>query len=298
MLSGRFLAAVAVLTALVVVVTLWWYPSPTDFAATNPRWQGTRAARTALGIRSLASLADLPRQPQGTALIVIPAVAPRPDSLTRIARYLAGGGVLILMDDFGYGNTVLSHLGAAARFHGGLLVDPLFNYRNPRFPRIADAAAEPAGGAARSLILNRATALSGTEGMTVLAWSSPLSYLDANGNGARDPEEPGGPLPVAAAAAAGAGKLVLVADPSLLLNSMTGLAGNRAFLQYLFRFAGEGAPVYLDETHLPRAPLDVAKAWLRRARATVAHPILAYALAAVGFAAPLLFLLKSHGGRP
>ncbi|MDQ7850072.1 MAG: DUF4350 domain-containing protein [Armatimonadota bacterium] len=294
--SGRFLAAVAAVAACAVLLALWLYPSSSDFAATNPYWHGTRATRAMLGVRGLASLAELP-EPQGTALIVIPAVLPHADDIVRLDRYLAGGGVLILMDDFGYGNTVLAHLGIAARFQGTLLVDPLFNYRNPRLPRIADAAAQPAAGSLQTLVLNRATALSGTDGMTVLAWSSPLSYLDADGNGARGPDEAGGPFPVAAAVAKGAGVLVLVADPSLLINSMVEVGGNKAFLRYLFQFAGERAQVYLDEAHLPRAPLDLAKAWIARTRALVGHPVLAYALAAGSLALPLVILLKGHGGR-
>lgn len=296
--SGTFLAVIAAATTLAVIVVLWVYPSATDFAASNPRWQGTRAARAAMGIRGLTSLADLPPEARATALIVVPAALPHPDDLARIGRYLAGGGVLILMDDFGHGNAVLATLKVGARFHGALLADPLFNYRNPRFPRALEMAGQPTAAGVRSIVLNRGTVLVGTEGMTVLAWSSPLSYLDANSNGARDAQEPDGPFPLAAAGAASGGTLVLVADPSLLLNGMVGLADNRAFLQSLFRFAGDGAAVYLDEAHLPRAPLDAAKVWLGRARAFLGRPILAYALVVVGFAVPMFILLKTHGGRP
>lgn len=287
----------AVAAALVIAATLWVYPSSTDFVAANPYWHGTRWSRTQLGIQGLRRPADLPAEAKGTALIVIPAVRPGADDVDRLARYLAAGGVLIVMDDFGDGNTVLSQLGAAARFRGRLLADPLFNFRNPRFPRIADFAPGPAAAGIREIILNRATALDGTDGMTVLARSSPLSYLDLNANSRRDPDEPGGPFPVAAAAPVGAGILVLTSDPSLLVNSMLALGQNRLFLQYLFQFAGTNTRVYLDEAHLPRAPLDTAKAMLERGRALFSHPLLAYALAAAGFALPLVILLKSSGGR-
>ncbi len=295
--SAKYLVAVTVAAALVIAATLWVYPSSTDFAAANPYWQGTRWSRTRLGIQSLRAPAYLPAEAKGTALIVIPAVAPKASDLDSFTRYLAAGGVLVVMDDFGYGNTILAHAGTAARFRGDLLADLLFNVRNPRFPRIIDFAPGPTAAGIREVVLNRATVLDGTAALTVLARSSPLSYLDLNANGRRDADEPGGPFPVAAATPVGAGTLVLVSDPSLLVNSMLDRGQNRLFLQYLFRFAGTDARVYLDEAHLPRALLDRTKDVLERGRALFSHPLLAYALAAAGFALPLAILLKSSGGR-
>ncbi len=296
-MPAKGLLAVAVATALGITTALWFYPSSTDFAAGNPRWQGTRWSRTHLGIQGLRSSVDLPAEARGTALIVIPAVAPPASDVDRLLRYLTAGGVLIVMDDFGRGNAVLARTGTAARFHGGLLADPLFNYRNPRLPRITDFGPAAAAAGIREIVLNRGTALEETAALTVLARSSPLSYLDLNNDNRRDAEEAGGPFPVAAAASVGAGTLVLVSDPSLLVNDMLTLGQNRLFLEYLFRFAGTDAQVYLDEASLPRTPLDEAKAALARARAPLAYPPLAFALAAAGLALPLAILRKSSGGR-
>jgi len=296
-MSVRSLVLVAGVAALLIAAALWVYPSSTDFAGANPYWHGTRWSRAELRIAGLRAPANLPAEPKGTVLIVIPAVPPRMDHLDRLARYVAAGGVLVVLDDFGQGNRILARLGSTARFHGKRLADPLFNYRNPRLPRITELAPAATAAGVREIVFNHATALDGIAGMTVLARSSPVSYLDLNGNGRRDGDDPGGPFPVAAVTPVGLGTLVVVGDPSLLLNSMLDLGQNRRFLQYLFQFAGSAAQVYLDEASLPRAPLDRAKVGLAQARALIAHPLLAYALAAVAFALPLVILLKSWGGR-
>lgn len=286
-----FLAAVAVFTLLLVALTLWVYPSRADFAASNPSWNGFGVASQQLGIKRIASLRFLPGEGGSTALIVIPYVSPSPSDLKTLKQYVDAGGVLILMDDFGFGNAVLERLEVGARFSGQLLVDPLFNFKSRRLPRIAEFSPGPVSEGVRGLIFNRATVISGAGGMRVLAGSSPVSFLDANENGQREAGEEGGPFAVAAIAPVGRGSLVLVSDPSMLLNSMLDLADNRRFVENLFRVVGRGAPVFLDEAHV--APLDVAKDGLNQFRGFLATPLVAFAASGVGLALPLVVLWKS-----
>ena len=291
--SRRFLLAVGIATAFIVALVLWLYPSRTDFAGTNPYWNGLRRAGEQFGLRPLASLALLPDQARGTALVVIPYVSPPPADLERLKRYVETGGVLILMDDFGTANAILAHLGVGARLSGRLLVDPLFNFKNGRLPRIADFAGGPLTEGVESLVFNHATVIADTGRLTTVTSSSLVSYLDANENGRRDADEPVGPFTVAAAGRVGAGYLVLVSDPSIFLNSMLDLGHNRRFVRNLFRIAGEDARIYLDEVHLPRAPLDVAKNLLAQVRQVLALPPVALALVFFGFGLPLAMVLKS-----
>ncbi len=289
-----FLAAVAVFTLLLVALTLWVYPSRADFAASNPSWNGFGVESQQLGIKRIASLRFLPGEGGSTALIVIPYVSPSPSDLKTIKQYVDAGGVLILMDDFGFGNAVLERLEVGARFSGQLLVDPLFNFKSRRLPRIAQFSPGPVSEGVRGLILNRATVISAAGGMRVLAGSSPVSFLDANENGQREAGEEGGPFAVAAIAPVGRGYLVLVSDPSMLLNSMLRLADNRRFVENLFRVVGRGAPVFLDEAHLARAALDVARDGLNQFRGFLATPLVAFAASGVGLALPLVVLWKSR----
>ncbi len=282
-MSPRFIIAIGALTILVVAVTLWVVPSASDFSTSNPSWNGLQQARDQFAMHGLRSLGLLPAQAVGTALVVVPAVPFSPRDLDALKQYTAGGGVLILMDDFGYGNAILAHLGAESRLSGQLLVDPLFAYKNRRFPRVTDLAGPGAEGV-QSIVLNYATVITGTARTTVLARSSPASFLNRNRNGRRDAGDPPGPFAVAALQRVGGGSVVVVSDSSLLLNSMLGLANNRRFAQNLFHLAGVRPQVYLDEGHLPRAPLDVAKDWLSRARGVFAFPPLALLAAAAGIA--------------
>jgi hypothetical protein len=287
-----FLLLIAVLTLTAVAFSLWVYPSPTDFAPSNPYWNGLREARRKFDMKSLHSLSLLPGEARGTVLVVIPRVPATAGDLEAFVQYVGRGGMMVLMDDFGYGNAILAHLGVGARLSGQKLVDPLFNHKNRRLPMIFEFPGGLASEGVRSLVLNHATAIEEAGGMTVAAISSAVSYLDANGNGWRDPDEEGGPFAVAAVGRVGAGHLVLVSDSSILLNSMLEMADNRRFVQDLFRLAGEGAQIYLDQAHLPGARLDVAKEGLARLREFLGNPLVAFAAAGVGLALPVAVLLR------
>ncbi len=282
-MSPRFIIVIGILTILGVAVTLWVVPSASDFSTSNPSWNGLQQARDQFALHGLRSLDLIPTQAVGTALVVIPAVPLSPRDLDALKRYAAGGGLVILMDDFGYGNAILAHLGVESRLSGQLLVDPLFAYKNRRFPRITELVG-PAAEGVQSIVLNHATVLTVTARMTVIARSSPSSFLNRTQSGRRDAGDPLGPFAVAALQRVGAGNVVVVSDSSLLLNSMLGLADNRRFVQNLFHLAGVRPQVYLDEGHLPRAPLDVAKDWLSRERGVLAFPPLAFLAAAAGVA--------------
>lgn len=295
MRSRRFLAAVAALTLLAVAVILWVHPSKTDFAPSNPYWNGLSSAHSEFGLSPVASLDLLLTQPRGTALLVIPTTPLGAGDLEEVHRYVEAGGILILMDDFGFGNALLERLGVSARFDGRLLVDPLFNHRSRRLPRILDLEPGPASEGVEGLVLNHATVISTTDGavgLTTVARSSPASYLDANANGQRDADEAAGPFVVVALGRVGEGHVALVSDPSLLLNSMLGLGHNRRFVRNLFHLAGEGAQVFVDEARMPVAALDQTKRGLARLRKTLFYPVAAFALAGAGLVYPLVALLR------
>ncbi len=289
----RFYLAVAVVTLGLVTLTLWIYPSSTDFAASNPYWNGFSSVTKEFEITALSSIELLPTPAAGTGLIVIPYLAPSPADLDAFKRYIDEGGALLVLDDFGFGNAVLERLGVRARFSGQLLHDPLFTFKSPRLPRIADFPPSPVSEGVDNLILNHATVILGTDGMTVLAWSSPVSSLDTTKDGRREGGEPHGPFVVAATGHLGTGQLILVSDPSILLNSMLDLADNRHFVRNLFQMVGAEAQIYLDEAHLPLAMLDLAKDKLTRFRGALVNPLVAFILVSAGLGLSLALLWKS-----
>ncbi len=288
----RLLAVVTLLTLLVTTLIVWVYPTSTDLALSNPGWNGLRMATQAFGVTGVSSLSLLPAQVRGTALIVIPYVRLTADDVRALRHYVERGGALILSDDLGFGNEVLAGLGTRARFSGQLLADPLFHVKNRWFPKILNVSAPLAAVGIETLVLNHATVIEQTGGMTVLATSSPVSFLDANGNGRPDAGERSGPFAVVAVGRVGTGSLVLISDPSLLLNSMLDLGQNRKLLPEVIKIAGGGQHVYLDRAHLPRARLDVAQDWLARAREVLALPLAVFAAAVAALVVPFALLVR------
>jgi len=291
MVTARFLAGVAAFTVVIVAVVLWVLPSSTDYSPANPRWNGLRVVAREHGVVGIGSLDALPSG-ANTVLVVLPSSPPTRAETDRLRAFLAGGGTLVVMDDFGPGNAVLQGLGVAARFSGQPLADGLFNYRSAYLPRIMDFIPSPITEGLEQLVLNHATVISPLGDLRAVALSSAVSYLDTNGSGRRDAGEPTGPFPVVAFGRVGGGSLVLVADSSLLLNAMLPLGGNRRLAGNIFRLAGERPQILLDEVHLPHRPLDLAKAVLRAGRESVSPPPVTFVLVMGALAIPLMSLLR------
>ncbi len=285
----RLVVWVTLTAAVLGVVAVGFYPSPTDFRPDNPSWNGLSGAAHAWQMAPLPSLARLPTDPRQTATVIIPYRPMSRADAVRIARYLQRGGVVIVSNNFGTGNQLLEEAGLSVRFSGAPLLDPLVHYRSLWLPRILDVPVLPAGSA---LVLNHATALTGTGAMRVMARSSRYSFLDLNGNGRADRGEPQGPFAVAAWGRVGAGILVAVSDPNLLINSMIGLGENRAFVREAFRLAGDHPRIFLDDSHLPANTLDDAKAALGALRDAPGHSVALLVILVLGIAAPLAVTLR------
>lgn len=292
----RFFAGVATCAVIVVALVLWYYPSSTDFAVSNTHWNGLSEVSRQFGVKLLTQTNGFPVESRGTVLLVIPSVPPQPSHLRSMKRYVESGGVLVLLDDFGSGNDVLTFLGSQIRFSGQLLADPLFHLRNSRLPRIFDVAPSPITQGVEELVLNHATVLTGISEIQGVAVSSPVSYLDLNRTGRRDEGDPVGRFVVAGLEPHGSGYMVVVSDPSILINGMIDLAHNRRLLLNAVNLAGGNARVFLDDVLLPSEPLDAAKRVLADARQLIGGPAAAFALVVAALVLPAT-LRPKPGGR-
>ena len=270
----RVLWISGVVTVIVLGVLVWFYPVIDDFREDNPSWNGTTvfaAQFAATGVNSL--LADLPLDASGTTLVLVPYTEFSAAELEQVKLYVSGGGTLLLMDDYGCGNEVLEYLGLSVRFYGTPLLDPLFNYKNKQFPRITEfSSSSPLTADVETMVLNHATALKDVPEADVIAQSSSFSFLDENGNSTwdEDEDEPKGPFAVIATTTYGTGKIILVADPSILINSMEGMEDNAVFLR---NATGSDSQVLLDQSHLPERALAVAKEELEETRHFMGAPL-------------------------
>jgi hypothetical protein len=267
--SRKVLPALILLMVLALSAIVWFYPPTGDFRVDNPFWNGLSSLSDQEKVAPLKSLGDLPSNGKGTALLLVPYEQFSEAELTQIRSYVSSGGTLVLLDDYGFGNQVLSSLGLNMRFTGQPLLDPLFDYRNKWLPKITDFVSTPLSVNVSSIVFNHATALNGTSDVSVVGYSSSFSFLDANSNGAWDDGEPNGPFVVAAYTKMGQGYVVT----SLLINGMVNLDDNLQFVNNVVSIQGSKPQVFVDQTHLPKAPLDDAKADLAVVYGLVASPL-------------------------
>ena len=270
------LALALALTAATLALLTAVYPVNADFSLENPYWNGMSALKSAGLAAGLAEACAL--DPREHALLLVGPSKPFTAGDARaVESFLARGGLVVVADDFGTANQLLEAIGAPVRLTGSLLADPLFNLGALQLPL--------AFWGGRKLALNYATTVntSACGACKILAESSAFSYLDLNLNGRRDPSEPVGPFPVAVELRYGAGKLVVVSDSSLFINSMLGREANRDFLQQLL---ASRKPVLVAD-RWEETPLTMAKELLRSAWRAASSPEVKYSLAALALALSL-----------
>ena len=295
MRTASLLLGVVVLVLVLSMLCVHFLPSTEDFMTHNDMWNGVKRFCDAYGAATIDSLDDLPDTTSGVVLVLIPYIELDTEELAAVGRFVGGGGILLLMDDYGYGNQVLSYLGLDVRFSNQPLLDPVFNLKNLRLPRILDFTPEVMEAGIDAIVLNHATALLDVPESDVIAWSSVSSFLDEDESETWEDEEPSGPFPVAAQFSIGDGEVVVVADPSIVINSIVGRDDNYAFIRHLTSRNGQQQSISFVTSHLLMAPLDVSKTGLDSLRAILASPAGLLGTTALVFIVVSRYALKKGG---
>ncbi len=243
--------------------------STVDFSIFNSGWNGTsglavstyklgkfapsfqvKSTGTELQVVQI-DLNQLTLDPVSSALVEIGPSLPFTAADGRIVGdFLRGGGMLLLADDFGTGNSLLEKMGATSRISGRLVMDLAFD-KKPQFPVCYDLRTSPLTANVTSLLLNYPSSLiiNGTN-TTPLAFTSVASWLDTNNNGRMDPGEPMGPFPLLAEERLGSGTIILLSDPSVLINGMQAYRNDSVFARNVLSVLCTGrSSVYFDESH-------------------------------------------------
>lgn len=286
----------AALAALGGITTLSWAAREPASAFTDggegasplvadARGQGLDALRVVSGPLAVAS--DTRVVPERSLLVVLrPEGGYSDEEAAGLREFLERGGQALVADGFGHANTLVRPLGVT--FERVRLVE-----QDPA--QALDARLE-----GRKFLLRTAepTALllDAAANATVLAASSPRSFLDRDGDGTIDAADPQGPFPVLAEVAVGSGRLVALADPSPLLRSGAAAADNAAWRQALLAYLmPDGGTLYVDESRQPTA--DPVVAGLAAVGATAASPAWRWGLVAcAGLILLAGLLLPAHGG--
>ena len=270
-LKRGYIAAMVMVAAVAFLAVSMVSPvvsTTTDFSIFNSGWNGTsglavstyrlgkfvpsfqaRTTGTDITVAQM-NLNELSLDPNTTALAIIGPSRPFSSSDgALVGDFVRRGGMLVLADDFGTGNTLLERMGAASRFSGKLVIDLSFE-KKPEFSVCFDLIQDPLTVNVTSLLLNYPSTIvkNGTT-LEVLGSTSVASWLDTN-NRVQDPGEPQGPFPVIARERLGFGSILLLSDPSVLINGMRNYMDNEVFADNLVTLMCSGrSTVYFDESH-------------------------------------------------
>ena len=168
---------------------------------------------------------------EGTLVVIGPNIDFSSFEAEEVRGFLENGGTLFIADDFGTANSLLEKLGVKARFSTQPLKD-IFYSKRAEFPvvvRIEDP--ELAVGVER-VTLNIPSAIVGGGGEV---FSSKVSVV---GKSMRS-------YPIMAEIRYGKGRIVMLSDPSILINDM--YEENKPFEENLVEYLG--SKFYFDEAH-------------------------------------------------
>ena len=210
-----------ILAVLALPSTVWAAP----FELTGTDWEGAselvRLARAELGAGRVVATKQIDfteLKPDDGLLVLYPE---RSLDVDELSKFMRAGGRVILMDDYGRGESLL------ANFQMKRLPSPrkpaeLLRH-NPAFALAEPASAHPVVADVNRVVTNHPTGLGHPD-------LSPVLKI-------RGDSEPD--VAIAVAGAVGQGRLLAVGDPSIVMNSMLRYAGNKAFARGLVRYAVE-----------------------------------------------------------
>lgn len=195
---------------------------PFDLSGTD--WEGgaelVRLARAELGAARVVATTQIDfaeLTPDDGLLLLYPERSLDVDELTKFMR---AGGRVIMLDDFGRGESLLSTFGMKRVPSPRHPAESLRH--NPQLALAEAASAHPVVADVNRVVTNHPTGLGHPD-------LSPVLKIRANDG---EPD-----VTVAVAGAVGQGRLLAVGDPSIVMNSMLRYSGNKTFARGLVRYA-------------------------------------------------------------
>jgi hypothetical protein len=211
-----------------------------EFSMFNTKWDGTSKFARLLVERGklipvMYSYNSLELGKFSGVLIVIgPDVDFSPLEAEEVKKFLDKGGTLFITDDFGTANTLLEKLEVKARFSNKPLKD-IFYSKRAEFPVVVRIDDPELASGVEKLTLNVPSAIVGAEGEI---FSSKVSVI---GNRMGKMKS----YPIMTEIKYGNGRIILLSDPSILINEM--FEENRGFIENLVLYLGD--TFYFDEAH-------------------------------------------------
>ena len=286
----RTAVAVGVVAALLFVSVAVYFAAsvnilgnPGDFSPSNTSWNGLSTLVQTEHATVLSNVSSLPPDGAGYVLLEEGPFSPYTSvQAARISSFVSSGGTLIVADgQDAIANTLLAGMGLSSRFSGGVLTDPLFNFRNS-FLVVAPTTTMYN---VSSIDFDYATTLTVSDpGAKVLAYSSDFSYLYPSQPGSSIASAPHGPFPVAAEIPLGRGTVYLISDDSVFINSMIHMGGNFNMLKDM-----ASGSVFVDTSHLAANPATAVRGFELSVYSAASLWEFKYSLVIVGVAAIMAY---------
>lgn len=256
---------VALALVMVIVVAQAANSSAAAFSVSNSGWEGSSDIRSLAAAEGAdarvaveTSAYDAVAPSETVGFVLSPDSAYSSDEMLDTATFVRRGGTLVVAAEGpDPANALLAGLGASARIGETPLYDVRENFRSSAFPVADNVSDHPLVSRVGSLTLNHGTVVEPNDA-TVLVNTSEYAYLDETGDGRYSDNETLDNRPVATVEEVGEGRVVVVSDASVFINSMLDRRGNRRFVRAL---AAGKSTVLLDHSHaeglaaVPRAVL-------------------------------------------
>lgn len=195
------------------------------FALVGSDWEGcselVRLARSEVGQSHVVVTDKLDLSllaPEDAVLMLHPE---KSVEAVELAKFMHAGGRVLLLDDFGKGDGLLKHFGMERVPLPQSPAEML--RRNPQLALAEPASPHPVVADVQRVVTNHATGIKHPDLSPVLKVRS------------SDPRE--ADVPVGVAGAVGKGRLLILSDPSMVMNSMLRYAGNKALAKGIVHYA-------------------------------------------------------------
>ncbi len=234
---------------LILPISVPTIKTSADFSMFNTDWDGCSEFAKVLFDRGRLAPVLYPYntinfKEEGVLIVVGPDMGFSSLEIEKVRDFVEKGGTLFIADDFGRANNLLTGLGVKGKFSDKRLGD-IFYSRRADFPVVARIEDPQLAYDVEGLVLNVPSVITGLEEGEEAeegVFSSKVSVVGEGGNRKS--------YPIMAETKYGAGRVILLSDPDILINDMN--AENGKFIDNLAGYLspGSGSDVfYFDDCH-------------------------------------------------
>ncbi|HII98423.1 MAG TPA: DUF4350 domain-containing protein [Methanoregula sp.] len=216
-----FAAAGLVLLISALILTAHLSTNNLEFSQYNTNWNGTSQFFSGLDrhhtVMVTKSTQLEPYRGEALLLILAPYRMPDDEEITAYQKFLDKGNTLLLADDFGTGSAILKQIGSRITITRGNLSSVDRQYADPYTVVVYRRGNSTLFSHCNTLITNRPAAV---EGGDAVMTTSVLSWVDLDGDRRLRAPEAMGQYTVIAQEDISRGRIIVISDPSIFINTM------------------------------------------------------------------------------